>query len=36
MVPPKKYRYFYTVNNEIFVDQHIVSENMALPETYTY
>jgi hypothetical protein len=35
MVPPKKYRYFFTVNNQTYLDQHAARENLALLETYS-
>jgi NLR family CARD domain-containing protein 3 len=36
MVPPKKYRYFFTVNNETFLDPNIAQEILALNETHSY
>ena len=30
MVPPKKYRYFYTVNNQTYIDPNSNQETLAL------
>ena len=36
MVPPRRYRFFYTVNNETYIDEFLHTETLSFPETHTY
>lgn len=36
MVPPKKYRYFFTFDGNQFTDKNTKSFQVEFPETFTY